>query len=201
MAVDQWNHNAHYYPLVLDEVPEGCAEALDVGCGDGRLARELAGRAQRVTGIDRDPGMIGAARERADSPGLSFVEADFLEFHDESRAAGYDFISSVAAIHHMEFAAAVGSMVRLLAPGGRLVIVGLARNRTPLDWAAALAGLPAHQVRARRHGGCGDAPGMPVRDPDMSWGQVRRAAEHLLPGSRFRRHLLWRYSLTWQKPG
>ncbi|MBK0868159.1 MULTISPECIES: bifunctional 2-polyprenyl-6-hydroxyphenol methylase/3-demethylubiquinol 3-O-methyltransferase UbiG [unclassified Saccharopolyspora] len=201
MAVDQWNHNVHYYPLVLDEVPEGCAEALDVGCGDGRLARELAGRAQRVTGIDRDPGMIGAARERADSPGLSFVEADFLEFHDESRAAGYDFISSVAAIHHMEFAAAVGSMVRLLAPGGRLVIVGLARNRTPLDWAAALAGLPAHQVRARRHGGCGDAPGMPVRDPDMSWGQVRRAAEHLLPGSRFRRHLLWRYSLTWQKPG
>jgi hypothetical protein len=38
-------------------------------------------------------------------------------------------------------------------------------------------------------------------DPDMSWGEVRAAATRLLPGVRYRRHLLWRYSLLWRKPG
>jgi hypothetical protein len=33
----------------------------------------------------------------------------------------------------------------------------------------------------------------------MSWRQVRVAAA--LAGVRYRRHLLWRYSLLWQKPG
>jgi hypothetical protein len=34
----------------------------------------------------------------------------------------------------------------------------------------------------------------------MSWRQVRAAAA-ALPGFRYRRHLLWRYSLLWQRPG
>ncbi|NYE47090.1 hypothetical protein HDA32_002210 [Spinactinospora alkalitolerans] len=34
----------------------------------------------------------------------------------------------------------------------------------------------------------------------MAWGEVRREARHLLPGSLFRRHLLWRYSAVWEKP-
>ncbi|MEO3873425.1 hypothetical protein ABGB18_31830 [Nonomuraea sp. B12E4] len=37
-----WNHNVHYQKLVLKLLPEGCAEALDVGCGDGLLASRLA---------------------------------------------------------------------------------------------------------------------------------------------------------------
>ena len=35
----------------------------------------------------------------------------------------------------------------------------------------------------------------------MSWGEVRAAAARTLPGVRYRRHLLWRYSLRWRKPG
>jgi hypothetical protein len=34
----------------------------------------------------------------------------------------------------------------------------------------------------------------------MNWGEIRRAAQHLLPGCRFRRLLLWRYSPVWEKP-
>jgi hypothetical protein len=29
---------------------------------------------------------------------------------------------------------------------------------------------------------------------------IRRIAGRLLPGMRYRRHLLWRYSICWQKP-
>lgn len=202
MAGDHWNHDAHHYPLVLDAVPEGCRTALDVGCGDGVLAGRLAGRVAQVTGVDRSPAMIRSARERhSGAAGPTFVESDFLAFQDEAKAGGYDFISSVGAVHHMEFAAAIGSMVRLLAPGGRLVVIGSARDRSPVDLAVRLAAVPANLVLARRGGGFGTAPGMPVVKPDMSWGQVRHASEKLLPGSRFRKHLLRRYSLIWDKPG
>ena len=47
-----WNHNIHYRPLILNEIPASCQQVLDVGCGAGMLARELSARVPRVTGID-----------------------------------------------------------------------------------------------------------------------------------------------------
>jgi len=44
-------------------------------------------------------------------------------------------------------------------------------------------------------------PGAPVMAADMTWAQVRTTARRLLPGVRYRRRLLWRYSLLWTKPG
>ncbi|MFF5205777.1 class I SAM-dependent methyltransferase [Streptosporangium sp. NPDC000396] len=202
MPDDYWNHNVHYHPMVLDAVPDACGEAVDIGCGDGLLARKLAGRARHVTGVDRSAEMISLAREHSAHTGnVSFVEADFLNDPEGRLPEGkYDFVSAVAVVHHMSFEAAVTGLTRLLAPAGRLVIVGLAGNRTPLDWIISGAGLPASRIQALRHGGKGNPPGMPVEDPDMSWGEVRRAARHLLPGCRFRRHLLWRYSIVWERP-
>jgi ubiquinone/menaquinone biosynthesis C-methylase UbiE len=39
-----WNHNRHHHARLLGQVPPGCAEALDVGCGTGDLSRLLAAR-------------------------------------------------------------------------------------------------------------------------------------------------------------
>ncbi|REK85317.1 class I SAM-dependent methyltransferase [Streptomyces inhibens] len=195
-----WNHNVHYHRLVLDAVPDGCARALDIGCGDGLLVRKLAGRIQEVTGVDRSAEMIRLAREGgAQVPNATFVEADFMTA-DGVAAGGHDLITAVAVIHHLDFVAAAGRMAELLAPGGRLVIVGLASNGTPLDWIISGAGVPAARILARRRGGKSGPPGMPIEDTDMTWREVRRAARDCLPGSRFRRHLLWRYSLVWDKP-
>ncbi|MGA5561080.1 class I SAM-dependent methyltransferase [Streptomyces platensis] len=195
-----WNHNVHYHRLVLDAVPDGCGRALDVGCGDGLLVRKLAGRVREVTGVDRSAAMVRLARERsARVSHTDYVEADFMT-PDGLPPGGFDLLTAVAVVHHLDFAAAVHRMAELLAPGGRLVLVGLARNRTPLDWALSGAGVPAARFLARRHGGKTGPPEMPVMDPAMAWGEVRRAARECLPGSRFRRHLLWRYSLVWDKP-
>jgi hypothetical protein len=43
-------------------------------------------------------------------------------------------------------------------------------------------------------------PGAPIMDPEMTWAEVRAVARLLLPGVRYRRLLLFRYSLLWRKP-
>jgi ubiquinone/menaquinone biosynthesis C-methylase UbiE len=193
-AGDYWNHNVHYQPVILGAVPPGCESALDVGCGDGMLAGRLAARCAAVTGIDRDERMIGLARSRV--PGVTFLAGDFLAypFQDES----FGFACANTALHHMDFAAALAKMARILRPGGRLAVVGLADNGSPADWIIAAAAFPAvrYYKLTRREG----TSGAPVMDPDVTWAQVRATAERVLPGVRYRRHLLWRYSLRWAKP-
>ncbi|MFC0042034.1 class I SAM-dependent methyltransferase [Actinomadura rayongensis] len=86
---EQWNHNVHYHPLVLGFVPDGCGRALDVGCGDGTLIRKLAARARHVTGVDRSPEMIAAARAHCgDLPHARFAETGFPGTHPELFAPG-----------------------------------------------------------------------------------------------------------------
>jgi ubiquinone/menaquinone biosynthesis C-methylase UbiE len=198
MASDEyWNHNVHYQRVILDAVPAGCGAAVDVGCGDGLLGCKLTARCATVTGIDRDERIIEVARERGRAaPAASFIHGDFLAhpFAD----ASFDFACANTALHHMDFAAALGKMARILRPGGRLAVVGLARNGSPADWVAGAAGIPA-DIYYKRTRGEGN-PGAPIMDPDMSWSQVRQAAARLLPRARYRRHLLWRYSLLWTKP-
>lgn len=193
-----WNTNVARHPGILRAVPMGCRDALDVGCGDGLLAGKLATRARRVTGIDRSPRMVARARElTAGHSRVTFVEDDFLTA--DLPCAGYDFVCSVTTIHHMDFEAALLRMRELLRPGGTLVVVGLAREGSPAEWAVTIAAAPVvriMKVLRRAHG----PEGMPVADPQMSYAQVRTAARRLLPGVRYRRHVLRRYSLTWVKP-
>ncbi|MFE4860455.1 class I SAM-dependent methyltransferase [Streptomyces sp. NPDC056670] len=194
-----WNTNVARHPGILRAVPEGCASALDVGCGDGLLARKLAERAAAVTGIDKSPEMIARARRLATGHrDLTFVEADFLSA--ELPATGYDFICSVTTIHHMDFEPALLRMRELLRPGGTLMVVGLAREASATEWATMIATAPLVRVtKLVRH--ARSPEGMPVAAPEMSYRQVREAAQRLLPGLRYRRHVLRRYSLTWWKPG
>jgi SAM-dependent methyltransferase len=190
-----WNHNVHYQPVILAVVPPGCGPALDVGCGDGMLACRLADRCTEVTGIDRDPRMIALARGREHAR-TRFLEADFLTYPFE--AASFDFVCANTSLHHMDFAAALTTMARVLRPGGRLAVIGLAADKSLADLLAAAPGVPVNLVyRALHRQG---ESGAPTMDPDMSWRGVRTEATRLLPGVRYRRHLLWRYSLLWRKP-
>jgi SAM-dependent methyltransferase len=192
-----WNHNVHYQPVILAAVPPGCGSALDVGCGDGLLAGRLAERCAAVTGIDRDARMIALAREQESAPGrVTFRQADFLAYPLEE--ASFDFVYANTSLHHMDFAAALTAMARALRPGGRLAVVGLAANGSIGDYLAGAPGIPANLIyRAVYREG---SSGAPVKESDMTWAEVRATAARLLPGARYRRHLLWRYSLRWTKP-
>ena len=89
----------------------------------------------------------------------------------------------------MDFAAALTAMARVLRPGGRLAVVGLAADKSVADLLAAAPGVPVNLFyRAIYRQG---ESGAPIMDPDMSWREVRVAAARLLPGVRYRRHLAW----------
>jgi SAM-dependent methyltransferase len=183
--------------VILGAVPPGCGDAIDVGCGDGMLVGKLATRCAKVTGIDRDARMIGLARDRCrDVPNTAFLEEDFAEC--PFRVGSFDFACANTALHHMDFAAALAKMARIVRPGGRLAVIGIADDGSPADWIISGAGIPvARYYRAMRGKG---GSGAPVMDPGMTWAQARETARRLLPGVRYRRHLLWRYSLIWDKP-
>jgi SAM-dependent methyltransferase len=193
----RWNHNIHYHPLILSAIPDGCDRALDVGCGDGILARELRRVIAHVSAIDIDAPIIAAAREQDAGVGVEYLHGDFLT-HD-FEPASFGAVVSVAALHHMDATAALDRMRLLLRPRGTLVVVGLAASRYPADLPAELAGAIAHRWHTATKG-YWEHQAPIAWPPPETYAGMRGIAEGRLPGVRYRRHLLWRYSLTWTKP-
>jgi SAM-dependent methyltransferase len=193
----RWNHNLHYHPLILGAVPDGCQRALDVGCGEGILARELRRIVPHVSAIDLHQPSIRRARQDAAGPGVDYLVGDFLTYPFEP--ASFDLIASVAALHHMDARAALGRMRGLLRPGGRLVVVGLARGRYPADLPRDLAAAVANLLHKATKG-YWESSAPILWPPPETYAGMRRLTAELLPGVRYRRHLLWRYSLVWTKP-
>lgn len=108
---------------------------LDIGCGDGDLAAELAKGGARVVGIDVSQSIIAAARERAarDRIDATFgvASAQSLPFGPER----FDVVVAVTILCFVEDAAPVfREMARVLRPGGLLVIGELGKWSS---WAAA----------------------------------------------------------------
>ena len=191
----RWNHNIHYHPRILRTVPDGAQRALDVGCGEGMLARELRRIVPHVTGIDLDAPSIDQAREYPDD--VEYVRGDFLTHPFEP--ASFDVVASVATLHHMDAATGLAGMRDLLCPGGVLAIVGLARSTMPGDLPRDLAAVAVGTVH-RATKGRWQHPSPIVWPPPVTYPEMRALAAEILPGSQYRRHLLWRYTITWRKP-
>jgi ubiquinone/menaquinone biosynthesis C-methylase UbiE len=110
--------------LDLIVADRGALDVLDVGCGTGFLAFELAGRGHRVVGVDFAPAMIEAARrkaaERPASVRFEAADAEQLPF-----AAGrFDLVVSrhvLWTLPHPD--AAIDEWIRVLRPGGRLAVI------------------------------------------------------------------------------
>jgi SAM-dependent methyltransferase len=205
---EQWNHNNHYHRVVFEAIPARCDSALDVGCGTGRLTRELRRVVPHVTGIDRDEQSIAVARSHAGAGDIEYRCGDFLGL--PLRSGGFGLVTAVASLHHMDTAAALKRMREQVRPEGVLVVIGLAREDL---WPGLALEIPAfidnrvQLLRHRRPRRSADGPAAASYQPPVVWPpavtyrEIRRLAAGLLPGMRYRRHLLWRYSICWVKPG
>lgn len=191
-----WNHNLHFHRWVLDRMSVPCERALDAGCGEGQLTPKLAARAAHVIGIDVSPEVTAIARHDAARDNITYVTGDLLTYPLPLQS--FDFIAAVAVIHHMPFDAAMTRCAALLRSGGVLAVVGLARNRSAIDYAFSAMSVPVSRL-ARLRRGWWNSSAKEI-DPDMTFAEIRKAARSLLPGVEVRRRLFFRYTLLWRKP-
>jgi SAM-dependent methyltransferase len=198
LVSDVWNHNTHYHQVLLGLLPRGRSTALDVGAGDGRFAALLARRYSDVVALDPDRAQVLAATERCRPfPNVTVHQDDFLQ--SGLPDGHFDVVTALASFHHMPFAEAASEAVRVLKPGGRLIVLGVwSDDSTPGDLVLNAAASVLHHVLVRRRGR--DAMNAPATLQRTSWRDIRRQATAHLPGSRLRRRLLWRYTLVWDKP-
>jgi SAM-dependent methyltransferase len=95
--------------------------AVDVGCGAGRAVAELRDKGIKAVGVDTSAEMIGVARARWPGADFHVGNACELPFHD-SEIAGY---RADKVFHEIaEAARALTEAKRVLAPGGRIVLIG-----------------------------------------------------------------------------
>jgi SAM-dependent methyltransferase len=100
----------------------GFANALDVGCGEGRFCRALAARGIRTVGIDPTEALLAEARRRDPGGDYRPGRAEALDFPD----ASFDLVVSyLTLIDIPDIASAIPEMARVLRPGGSLLIANL----------------------------------------------------------------------------
>jgi SAM-dependent methyltransferase len=115
-------HDAYWYyrdSFFTEIVPPAGRATLDLGCGEGRVARDLAERGHRVTGIDSSPSLIAAAHT-ADPQGTYLVAgAAALPLDD----AAFDLVVAYNSLMDVDdMPGAVREAARVLEPGGRFCV-------------------------------------------------------------------------------
>lgn len=108
-----------YSPVFFDLVPGPGRWTLEVGCGEGRVSRDLKARGHRVIAVDTSPTLIGLAKAADGSIEYVRCDASRLPFQEGT----FDlvvFYNSLMDFDDMD--AAVAECARVLIPGGSMCV-------------------------------------------------------------------------------
>ncbi|MDP4003385.1 metalloregulator ArsR/SmtB family transcription factor [Methylobacterium sp. NEAU K] len=114
---------------VLDALGErSLGSLIDLGTGTGRMLGLLAPRATRATGLDSSHAMLSVARANLERQGLARVDLRQGDIHAPPFArASFDLVVVHQVLHYLDDPArALRGAARLVAPGGRLLVVDFA---------------------------------------------------------------------------
>lgn len=182
-------------------------DALDIGCGTGFLSLELAGRGHRVTGIDFAPSMLVEAQRKASEGGfgIRFEQGDAEQLPLAADSFDLTITRHVLwTLPHPE--AAIDDWIRVLRPGGRLVVIDSQFDPSALqgdqgarsspeyvgigDKLPFIGGRPQEEIEALfRAKGLVDVGGDPIRD--LVDAHVQRSIAEGSTTSVRRRYVVW----------
>jgi ubiquinone/menaquinone biosynthesis C-methylase UbiE len=122
-----------YLEIVLGEIPQ-CDLLLEVGVGTGNVLSSLRAKASRIIGVDHSVAMLDQARDRIRREGLADIEFRLGEMSHLPIGDGeVDCLLLNMVLHHAgEPERIFSEVVRVLSPGGVLVIADLQRHEQ--DW-------------------------------------------------------------------
>jgi ubiquinone/menaquinone biosynthesis C-methylase UbiE len=103
----------------LRVVPPAGRLTLDVGCGEGRVTRDLKELGHRVVGVDASERMVAAARELDPRGDYVVADAAALPFPEGQADVAVAFMSLMDVD---DMPGSVAELARVLEPGGRLVL-------------------------------------------------------------------------------
>jgi ubiquinone/menaquinone biosynthesis C-methylase UbiE len=148
LTVNQFGSNAGYYlssevhskgedlarlVAMVQQMP--AVRALDLGCGAGHVAYALArGDARRVVAYDPSAEMLSVVAEEARRRGHGAIEtkvgaAEQLPFESHS----FDLVVTRYSAHHWaDVPRALAECARIIAPGGRLIVIDVVAPEAPL---------------------------------------------------------------------
>jgi SAM-dependent methyltransferase len=137
------------WPTLRQMLPPPTGLTLDVGCGEGRGARELSALGYRVAGLDRSPTLVAAAAERGTTVVLG--DAGRLPFADGCASLVF---ASMALLDIDDLEPALDEIGRVLQPGGSLVasiVHPVITAYEPSELRADTARLPAPYLTSRHY--------------------------------------------------
>lgn len=192
---------------LLRNLPPSREAVLEIGSGAGNLARRLAASFRRTVALDFSAEMIELARSRTPADAaVEYICADMFE-HVRQTSDTFDCVVSSCVLHHVDLETALTAIASVLRPGGRLLVLDVTRRRglrqfpvRVLAWLVSRARV-ALTFRGRlprklqeawlEHGS---------HETYLTSEEARTIAAAVLPGAEVRDHLLWRYSICWDKP-
>jgi ubiquinone/menaquinone biosynthesis C-methylase UbiE len=201
-----WTANNHYHGSLLKHVAPNCKNALEIGCGTGAFARELAKICKRVTALDLSTEMIRVARARSGRfENLEFQLADAMTGNFPS--SQFDFVCSIATLHHVQQQPLFVKMRDALRPGGVLVVLDLVQSDSVAERILDAIALGVSPSLRLMHNGRLKPPAEVRKaweqhgkhDHYSTIDQMRTLANEILPGASVNRCLLWRYALVYRK--
>ncbi|HXQ44669.1 MAG TPA: class I SAM-dependent methyltransferase [Acidimicrobiales bacterium] len=110
---------AYRRPFFETIVPAPGARTVEVGCGEGRVSRDLSARGHRTVGIDLSPTLLRHARDADPDGTYLLADGSALPLADASCdiVVAYNSLMDIA-----DMDAAVAEASRVLVPGGRLCV-------------------------------------------------------------------------------
>lgn len=121
---------------------------LDIGCGNGALLCQLRGRIALGVGVDTSRSMIEcAARRAAAFPSLRFeaIHGPVLPFPD----GAFDLVTSFLSFRYLDWDPMLREIRRVLAPGGRFLVVDMVERALGLGDAPLLVKSAARHLERR----------------------------------------------------